>query len=107
VKSGRSVVVTRIHAFGAPKSQTMNALLQKYFGSLKSDCLDRMIIFFGKRSLERAVTEYVEHYHVARNHQGLVNELVEPSTEVDSIAGQIVCRERPGGMLKYYHRRTA
>ena len=71
-----------------------------------SECLDRMI-FFGRQSLERAVTEYVEHYHAERNHQGLGNELIEPDEEVGSVAGKIECRERLGGMLKYYHRRAA
>jgi putative transposase len=74
--------------------------------SLKSESLSRMI-FFGKRSLERAVAEYVEHYHVERNHQGLENALIEPGEATGSENGTIDCRERLGGMLKYYHRRAA
>ena len=65
------------------------------------------MIFFGRHSLENAVAEYVEHYHTERNHQGLGNELIEPIEEVRSVAGTIECRERLGGMLKYYHRRAA
>ena len=65
------------------------------------------MIFFGRRSIERAVAEYVAHYHVERNHQGLGNELIEPDAEVGSVAGQIECRERLGGMLKYYCQRAA
>jgi len=53
------------------------------------------------------VREYVEHYHAERNHQGLDNELIEPVDGPDSVAGRIECRERLGGMLKYYHRRAA
>ena len=89
-----------------PKSPNLIAQLERYFGSLKSECLDRMI-FFGRRSIERAVAEYVAHYHVERNHQGLGNELIEPDAEVGSVAGQIECRERLGGMLKYYCQRAA
>jgi hypothetical protein len=33
--------------------------------------------------------------------------LIEPVDGPDSVAGRIECRERLGGMLKYYHRRAA
>ena len=88
-----------------PKSPNLNAYMERWFRSLKSECLDRMV-FFGRKSLENAVREYVEHYHAERNHQGLGNELIEP-VDADSVAGRIECRERLGGMLKYYHRRAA
>jgi putative transposase len=89
-----------------PKSPNLNAYMERWFRSLKSECLDRMI-FFGRKSLENAVREYVEHYHRERNHQGLSNELIEPSEGAEGVAGKIECRERLGGMLKYYHRRAA
>ena len=74
--------------------------------SLKSESLDRMI-FFGEKSLRRAVTEFLRHYHAERNHQGLDNELIEPGDEVGAVAGKIACRERLGGMLRYYYRDAA
>jgi len=89
-----------------PKSPNLKACMERWFRSLKTECLDRMV-FFGRKSLENAVREYVEHYHAERNHQGLGNELIEPSEDADSVAGRIECRERLGGMLKYYHRRAA
>ena len=89
-----------------PKSPNLNAFLERWFRSLKSECLDRMI-FFGRKSLENSVREYVEHYHAERNHQGLGNELIEPSADAEVVAGKIECHERLGGMLKYYHRRAA
>ena len=88
------------------KSPNMNAYMERWFRSLKSECLDRMI-FFGRKSLENALHEYVEHYHAERNHQGLGNELIEPVNDPDTVAGRIECRERLGGMLKYYHSRAA
>jgi hypothetical protein len=62
------------------------------------------MIFFGQRSLERGVTSFVQHYHAERNHQGLSNHLVAPEKVVGAVAGTIECRERLGGMLKYYRR---
>jgi putative transposase len=84
------------------KSPNLNAFMERWFRSLKSECLHRMI-FFGQKSLERTVREYVEHYPAERNHQGLGNELIEPE-EVGAVAGKIECHERLGGLLKYYHR---
>jgi hypothetical protein len=34
------------------------------------------VILFGERSLRRALSEYVEHYHAERNHQGKGNALL-------------------------------
>ena len=54
-----------------PRSPDLNAHLQRFFGSLKSECLSRMI-FFGESSLRRAIVTYLDHYHSERNHQGSV-----------------------------------
>lgn len=74
--------------------------------SIKSECLNRMI-FFGENSLRRAVREYLSHYHRERNHQGLENKIIDPDEEVGQIAGKNECRERLGGMLRYYYRDAA
>ena len=89
-----------------PYSPNLNAYMERWFRSLKSECLSRMI-FFGRQSLERAVTNFVQHYHGERNHQGLGNALIDPEKGGGAVAGKIECRERLGGMLKYYHRRAA
>ena len=65
------------------------------------------MIFFGERSLRTAVREYLGHYHCERNHQGLENKVIDPTEEVGQIAGKIECRERLGGLLRYYHRDAA
>ena len=89
-----------------PKSPNLNAYLERFFRSLKSECLDRMIIF-GRKQLERAIQQFVEHYHAERNHQGLENRLIDPGDEVGNSTGKIQCRERLGGLLKYYYRDAA
>jgi transposase InsO family protein len=83
-----------------PKSPNLNAHLERYFGSLKSECLERMI-FFGETSLRNAVREFVLHYHAERNHQGLDNRIIEPGNEVGRGRGEVLCRERLGGILRY------
>jgi transposase len=50
-----------------------------------------------------ALDEFVAHYHGERNHQGLGNRLITPETR--ALQGtRVQCRERLGGLLRYYHR---
>ncbi len=86
-----------------PRSPNLNAYIERFMRSLKSEALSRMI-FFGENSLPQAVASFLEHYHGERNHQGLGNELIEPDDKVGQMAGEIECRERLGGMLRYYYR---
>lgn len=85
------------------KSPNLNAYIERFIRSLKEGCLDRLILF-GKRALRNAVQQFLEHYHRERNHQGLDNQLIDPGEEVKRVAGKIECRERLGGMLRYYYR---
>ena len=89
-----------------PRSPNLNSHLERFFGSLKSECLDKMI-FFGERSLRNAVGEFVAHYHQERNHQGLANAIIDPGDETGRNDGTIDCRERLGGILNYYYRQAA
>ena len=61
----------------------------------------------GEASLRRAVREFADHYHHERNHQGLGNRLIVPLAAQANLKGRIACRERLGGLLKYYHRLAA
>ena len=64
------------------------------------------LILFGETSLRRAVAEYLDHYHRERNHQGKGNLLLfpEPMPSAPRPTGGVDCRERLGGLLKYYNR---
>ena len=52
-----------------------NAYAERFVRSIKEECLDRLIPI-GERHFQRDVTEYVEHYHAERNHQGIGNRLI-------------------------------
>jgi hypothetical protein len=65
------------------------------------------MIFFGERSLRNTVGQFLSHFHSERNHQGLGNKIVEPGKEVGLASGRVECRERLGGLLKYYYRDAA
>jgi hypothetical protein len=81
-----------------PHSPNLNAHLERFWRSLREECLDRMI-FFGEAMLRQAVRSYVSHYHGERNHQGLENRLIEPGEEVGRNVGEVQCREHLGGLL--------
>jgi transposase InsO family protein len=86
------------------QSPDLNAYAERFVRSIREECLSR-VVPLGERHLRWVIGEYVEHYHLERNHQGLGNELIERSSATGQ--GRVGCRERLGGLLKYYYRRAA
>jgi putative transposase len=94
--AGVRIVLTPVQAPNA------NAHAERFVRSIRAECLDRLILF-GERRLLRALDEFAAHYHGERNHQGLGNELITP--DAIAVGGtQVRCRDRLGGLLRYYHR---
>jgi len=86
-----------------PRSPNMNAHLERFFGSLKSECLDRLILF-GEKATRNAVSQYLAHYHAERPHQALGNELIVPLEQPPDTSTKIETTERLGGLLRSYRR---
>ena len=85
----------------------LNAYAERWVRSVKEECLSRLILL-GEDSLRHVLNEYVDHYHQERNHQGKGNVLLFPrSRPAGENEGTIQCRERLGGLLKYYEREAA
>ena len=76
--------------------------------SVKSESLSRLILF-GENSLRHVLAEFCSHYREERNHQGKDNVLLFPSTDhvLRTNDEPIECKERLGGLLKFYHRKAA
>ena len=90
-----------------PRSPNLNAYAERWVRSIKEECLSRLILF-GEASLRQALTQYVEHFHHERNHQGKGNMVLFPTVHPDAErAGPIQCREQLGGLLKFYDREAA
>jgi len=90
-----------------PRSPYLNAFAERFVRSIKEEALSRFMLF-GERSLHHVLTEYVAHYHEERPHQGKGNVILFPSVQADlTLAEPIKCRERLGGLLKYYHHKAA
>jgi len=89
------------------RSPNLNSHAERWVRSVKEECLSRLILF-GESSLRRALQQYIVHYHEERNHQGKDNRILfPPQTEARRKLGAVRCRERLGGLLKYYEREAA
>ena len=88
------------------RSPNLNAYAERFVLSIKSECLNRLVPL-GENHLRSSVTEFVRHYHAERHHQGLDSRLIEPNETAVRSDGPIACRERIGGMLRYYYRQAA
>jgi hypothetical protein len=87
-------------------SPNLNAYAERWVRSVKEECLSKVILI-GERSLRRVLSNYVEHLHAERNHQGKGNVLLFPRVNDRQREGPVRCRERLGGLLRYYHREAA
>lgn len=87
------------------RSPNLNAFAERFVRTIKSECLDRMILI-GEGSLRRAVDQFCEHCHRERNDQGLENRIIDPKFG-STAEGEVNCRERIGGLLRYYYRDAA
>ena len=89
------------------RSPNLNSYAERWVRSVKEECLAKLILF-GESSLRRALEQYLLHYHEERNHQGKGNRILFPfQTKARRKEGAVRCRERLGGLLRYYEREAA
>src|ERR1700686_4282890 len=107
-QSFRAIIASgRVEPLALPAhSPNLNAYAERWVRSVKEECLSKVILL-GERSLRRALSEYLEHYHAERNHQGKDNVLLFSRDTDISPEGPVQCRERLGGLLRYYHQEAA
>ena len=90
-----------------PRSPWLNAYAERWIQSVKTEVLSQMILC-GERSLRHILSEYIVHYRAERPHQGKGNSILFPSAPGEpDVNLPIECRERLGGLLKYYHHKAA
>ena len=108
-QSFRDIIESDVKTLPLPaRSPNLNAFSERWVKTIKDDCLSKLILF-GETSLRRALHDYLVHYHAERNHQGKGNVLLCPTTTQvkNRVEGSVRCKERLGGLLKYYHREAA
>ena len=86
------------------RAPNLNGYAEAWVGSLKRECLNHFIIF-GRKHLDYLIREFVDHYNNERPHQGLDNETVIPFPVQSK--GEVLYKQRLGGLLKSYYRSAA
>jgi putative transposase len=89
-----------------PQSPNLNAICERFIGSLRRECLDHILIL-NERQLHRVVKDYVWYFNRARPHQGIDQRLPDQGIDpklTTSVAGKIVSRPVLGGLHHDYRR---
>jgi putative transposase len=83
-----------------------NAHAERWVGSLRRECLDRILIV-GRRHLEQVVPAYIRHHNEHRPHRSLEQRpplaLAQPPPPTPPLPTRIGRRDRLGGLLHEYH----
>ena len=90
-------------AYRAPK---MNAVCERFLGSVRRECLDHLSIL-GERHLERVLREYVRYFNEERPHQGINQRLpngILQSRSAEVAGGAVQVRPVLGGLHHAYYR---
>ena len=86
------------------RSPNLNSHCERWVRSVKEESLSKLILF-GEPALRRVLDQFGVHFHHERPHQGKGNVILLPSIDEDRARdGPVACRERLGGLLKYYYR---
>ncbi|HEY8723702.1 MAG TPA: integrase core domain-containing protein [Gaiellaceae bacterium] len=95
-----------------PKAPNANAHIERWVGSARRECLDKLLIF-NRRQLERVLRVYVHHYNEQRPHRALDLQAPDlhkmPSTRDDFPPSAAVIRRREllGGLIHEYEAAAA
>jgi len=87
----------------AHRSPWQNPFVEPLIGSIKRECLDRVIVF-NEAHLIRILTAYFEYYHESRTHLSLARNTPEPRDVEPLDKGKDVAIPRVGGLHHRYTR---
>jgi transposase InsO family protein len=108
---GRSLV-RRVERLGikekviAPRSPWQNPVAERLIGSIRRECLDRVIVL-NERHLRQLLADYCEYYHNARTHRSLDQDAPHPRAIEAAEEGKIIELPMVGGLHHRYTRRAA
>jgi len=90
-----------------PRSPNLTAHAERWVRNGKEEVLSWLVLF-GEGALRQRLKEYGTYYHQERNHQGKGNKLRMRLASQETLGTQSIrTRERLGGLLKFYCRKTA
>jgi putative transposase len=85
------------------RSPRANAIAERFVGTIRRECLDRMLIL-GRRHLEEVIGEFVDHYNHHRPHRSLGQLAPSPSAqmELQGPHSKVTRNDRLGGLIHEY-----
>jgi putative transposase len=90
----------------APRSPWQNPFVERVVGSIRRECLDRVIVF-NERHLRHVLSSYFQYYHEARTHLSLNKDCPQPGPVQPPSVGKIVAFPQVGGLHHRYERQAA
>ena len=93
-------------ALTAPRSPWQNPYSERLNGSIRRECLDRVIIF-SEGHLRRVLTKYFEYYNRYRVHRSLEMDAPEGRRTQTLEEGNVIAIPHVGGLHFHYERRAA
>ena len=88
-----------------PHSPNLNAICERFIGSLRRECLDHMLIF-GEGHLRHVLAAYIDFFNTVRPHQGLEQQCPVPLIVLFG-DGIVQRRDVLGGIVHDYVRAAA
>jgi putative transposase len=107
-----SVVVQRVEGMGikqkliSPRSPWQNPYVERLIGSIRRECLDRVIVFH-ERQLQQLLKSYFEYYHQVRPHRSLLHDSPIPRPVESPDRGKVIEMPLVGGLHHPYLRQAA
>jgi transposase InsO family protein len=103
---------TRVEAMGitevvsVPRSPWQNAFVERVIGSIRSECLDHIVIV-NERHLRRVLSSYVDYYHRTRTHLSLDKDCPDLRPLMPPRIGRVVVIPQVSGLHHRYERLAA
>jgi transposase InsO family protein len=107
-----SVFVQRVEGMGikekliAPRSPWRNSYVERLVGSIRRECLARVIVF-NERQLRQLLEGYWDYYHRLRPHRSLEHDSPIPRPVESRDRGKVVEMPLLGGLHHHYLRQAA
>jgi putative transposase len=107
-----SVFVQRVQGMGiqqkmiSPRSPWQNPFVERLVGSIRRECLDRVIVF-NERQLRQLLEGYLAYYHNLRPHRSLGHDSPVPRPVQPPERGTVIEMALVGGLHHHYLRQAA
>ena len=104
-----SAFVRRVDGMGikqkliAPRSPWQSHYVERLVGSIRRECLDRIIVF-NERQLRRPLESYFDYYHKIRPHRSLTRDGPIPRPVEAPTIGKVIEMPLLGGLHHHYRR---